>query len=470
MVSFKNFILVEQDGGMAIDLTPLELSGPQKSGEDVITGKHETAKVLHYSFSLPAGYTCPYATECRSRTVGSGKVHRGNQVGTVVDGPLCKFRCFAASNEGIYADARAVRNRNMEKLTGIHPDKHFPDDEVRDKYNINKGTEFDQLDAAFRNDEAELGDSLNDISHTIHDQSHIKKLIVETIQRYKTRIIKTGPKYNGGGVIRVHVSGDFYSQAYFNAWMEAAAEFQPNGNFPGITFYAYTKSIPYWIKAKNAGIIPENFKLNASYGGSKDSMIDENLLKFAKVCFSKEEAENYAFKYIDRNGNLVEKVGLLICEEDDAPAYESDEPFALLLHGTQPKGSEAADSIEKIKNDIKDEKLAERIGYFVDQGDTPLHAHFKVEIYLTANSNVDDARKGQTKAINGRIVKTVNKIAVLLYRNDNGLAPDAPIKDAVKLKAYKQYKAQATDIFKEIYPDAMAWAKKKHKVEDRTDF
>lgn len=214
----------------------LELSGPQGSSIDPITGEYLTAKVLHPSFSLPAGYTCPYATECRSRTTASGVKYKGNDVGVVVDGPLCKFRCFAASNEAIYADARAMRNRNMEKLTGIHPDKDIGDIRKKNPLNINVVGD-DELDKELRGDESKFGDIINAASHTFHDEKHIEDLLVKTIasnEQYITNIGKkvhkksltTGGKVNSArAIIRVHVSGDFYSQEYFNAWMKAAAYF-----------------------------------------------------------------------------------------------------------------------------------------------------------------------------------------------------------------------------------------------------
>jgi hypothetical protein len=57
--------------------------------------------------------------------------------------------------------------------------------------------------------------------------------------------------------IRIHVAGDFFSQAYFDAWLMVAR------SRPDIAFYAYTKSIPFWIHHRQSDL-PENFKLNAS--------------------------------------------------------------------------------------------------------------------------------------------------------------------------------------------------------------
>ena len=63
-----------------------------------------------------------------------------------------------------------------------------------------------------------------------------------------------------GSIVRVHVSGDFFSEAYFKAWMLAA--FQR----PDVRFYAYTKSVHFL--ARNLAMVPHNFSLTVSEGGS----------------------------------------------------------------------------------------------------------------------------------------------------------------------------------------------------------
>jgi hypothetical protein len=402
-------------------------------------------------------------------------MYKGNHVGTIVDGPLCKFRCFAASNEAIYADAREVRNRNFEKLSGIHVDKQFTDKATRDQYKINAHPELevDQFDAELKQKGA-LGDVIGDVTHTIHDETHILETIIRTIEVYKNRIMKlNAPKHNGKGVVRVHVSGDFYSQEYFDAWMKAA------DNFPDIQFYAYTKSIPYWQHSLD--IIPSNFMLNASYGGKHDEMIKDLRLKFAKVCFSAEEANNYPYEkdgltlqtfgpdreevqteYLEASGAVVQIKGLPICEEDDAPAYNSEVPFALLLHGVQPKGSPAATAIAGIKNSIKNETLAKRVSHFIAQGDSALIARIKVPVYLAAYSNIKESTKDKEpqvlkKSKDRRLVKTKNIIAVILFKGANKLGED----DKVATSKAKEFKPQAEEYFNELYPVAEKYYKTK---------
>ena len=94
--------------------------------------------------------------------------------------------------------------------------------------------------------------------------------------------------------IRIHASGDFFSQPYFDQWMEYI-----RAN-PSVEFWAYTKSLRYWVARKND--IPDNLSLNASYGGKEDHLIAMHGLSFAIVVQQAEEAE---------------EMGLAICDNDD---------------------------------------------------------------------------------------------------------------------------------------------------------
>lgn len=126
-------------------------------------------------------------------------------------------------------------------------------------------------------------------------------------------------------IIRLHVAGDFFNQTYFDAWLEVAR------NNPDKLFYAYTKSLPFWIKRMNE--IPNNLKLTASKGGRFDHMIDEYKLKYVQVVTSIEEAE---------------ALGLEL-DHDDSHAYASDKSFSLFIHGTQKAGSEMGKAQSKLR-------------------------------------------------------------------------------------------------------------------------
>lgn len=126
-------------------------------------------------------------------------------------------------------------------------------------------------------------------------------------------------------IVRIHVSGDFFSEAYFLAWCDVAR------SFGQITFYAYTKSLPFWVA--NLSEVPSNLRLVASEGGRFDYLIKEHGLRSARVFLDPREAE---------------VLGLAI-DHDDSHAYDGNESFALLLHGTQRKGTVAAKALASLR-------------------------------------------------------------------------------------------------------------------------
>ena len=75
--------------------------------------------------------------------------------------------------------------------------------------------------------------------------------------------------------LRIHMSGDFFSQYYFDMWLEMAK------NHPDIEMWAYTKSVNYWVNRIHE--IPDNLTLTASYGGKHDGLISQHRLKHVKV-------------------------------------------------------------------------------------------------------------------------------------------------------------------------------------------
>jgi len=183
--------------------------------------------------------------------------------GKLTDGPNTQFRCFAASAEAVYPNVRIARWHNFDLLK---------------KLTTNKAADL---------------------------------------------ILNSLPKK--ANIVRIHVSGDFFNESYFLAWLQVAKL------KPEVLFYAYTKSLIYWVNYIKE--IPSNLVLNASEGGKLDAQILEHGLKFAKVVYSPEQAE---------------ELGLLIDHTDEA-AYKTKESFALLIHGQQPKGSKASQSIKDLK-------------------------------------------------------------------------------------------------------------------------
>jgi len=132
------------------------------------------------------------------------------------------------------------------------------------------------------------------------------------------------------GIVRIHVAGDFFNADYMRAWYNVASM------NPSILFYGYTKSLRYWQFHIKEYPILDNFILTASYGGRDDNLISEYGLRSAKVVFSESEANT---------------LGLEI-DSDDSHAARPDmrnQDFALLIHGVQPAGSEAAKAVSALK-------------------------------------------------------------------------------------------------------------------------
>ncbi len=65
-------------------------------------------------------------------------------------------------------------------------------------------------------------------------------------------------------IIRVHDSGDYYSNEYIDKWMAIAEA------LPHILFYSYTKSVPLFRDRT----WPANFDIIFSEGGTRDDLID----------------------------------------------------------------------------------------------------------------------------------------------------------------------------------------------------
>jgi hypothetical protein len=130
-------------------------------------------------------------------------------------------------------------------------------------------------------------------------------------------------------IMRVHVGGDYFVTEYLQAWIEVAKR------NPEKIFYSYSKSLHLFRQFA----LPENLVLTASRGGKYDELIDLNGWKEALVVYSEEEDE---------------QKGLEI-DHDDTHAAFGKENFALLIHGTQPKGSAASIALSAIN---KAKKLA----------------------------------------------------------------------------------------------------------------
>lgn len=213
-----------------------------------------------YSLDLLSGWTCPAAKLCMSKAM---EVDDGRR--TVKDGPHTQFRCFSASQEAQYTGVYNRRKHNTKIIKQATRGGSL-------------STCLAALEASFPAD---------------------------------------------AGIIRQHVSGDFFNDTYFAAWLELAR------NHSDALFYAYTKQLPLWIKHRS--FIPDNVVLTASRGGRYDNLIDTHGLRESVVIYYENEA-----KYE--------------IDEDDSHAANPEwrnRSFNLLIHGTGPPGTRHSKAVQK---------------------------------------------------------------------------------------------------------------------------
>ena len=92
--------------------------------------------------------------------------------------------------------------------------------------------------------------------------------------------------------VRIHMSGDFYSQDYFDMWLGICKDHSQ------VEFWAYTKSLNYWVNRLDQ--IPENLTLTASMGGKHDNLIALHNLKHVEIIKNKEQANGRPIDVKDR--------------------------------------------------------------------------------------------------------------------------------------------------------------------------
>ena len=115
-------------------------------------------------------------------------------------------------------------------------------------------------------------------------------------------------------ILRLHDSGDFYSIAYLNKWIEIA---KANKD---VIFYAYTKSIPFFKRSKEMDttfLLPKNLIIIFSEGSKKDNLINITKDRHSRI-----------FKDI----NSLLKAGYINASDNDLNAIKDNKKVGLLLH------------------------------------------------------------------------------------------------------------------------------------------
>jgi hypothetical protein len=209
------------------------------------------------------------------------------ETGKIQDGPHTQFRCYAANTEALFSNVRVGRWNNFE--------------------------------------------AVKEAKTTLQIAALLDRSI--PLRKGKTKLV------------RFHQSGDFFNQAYFDAWLLVARQ------NPDLLFYGYTKALPFWVK--RLGEIPVNFKLVASRGGTHDHLIEEHGLRSVRVVLSEREAK---------------RKWKLPIDHDDTHAWKYDGDFAIVIHGTQPAGSKAGKAWYKISKRGKGGYKAKYFAHYTKKG------------------------------------------------------------------------------------------------------
>ncbi len=130
-------------------------------------------------------------------------------------------------------------------------------------------------------------------------------MILEIKQWLKRKLVKTL-------VVRIHDSGDFYSEEYLNKWLEIMTHFRDDN----VRFYAYTKQ----VKMFTGRVTPDNFRVIFSFGGRQDSLIRDTSYH-ARVFKTHKELRNA--RYLNASS------------DDMVAAFGNSTRIGLVYHGNK---------------------------------------------------------------------------------------------------------------------------------------
>lgn len=112
--------------------------------------------------------------------------------------------------------------------------------------------------------------------------------------------------------IRIHDSGDFYSEEYLDKWLEIVRA------RPNVQFYAYTKMVSLFKRRLKD--IPSNFVVIFSFGGTEDKLIDVSKDRHSLVFTALKELKSR---------------GYANASEQDDIALGKNPKIGLVYHGTK---------------------------------------------------------------------------------------------------------------------------------------
>ena len=158
------------------------------------------------------------------------------------------------------------------------------------------------------------------------------KRVLDDLEGWKVDMIEEATKRASGGYVRIHDSGDFFSDEYLLAWLDVARA------VPGTTFYAYTKEVSRF-KRLVEGNAPANFRWLYSMGGKEDALIDVENDRHAEVFPSAEALE--AAGYYNQEASDILAV--------EAPTNKIGIVVNNIPHFKRKQGGETFGSLQRAK-------------------------------------------------------------------------------------------------------------------------
>lgn len=160
-------------------------------------------------------------------------------------------------------------------------------------------------------------------------KAHVRNLesIVNDPEGWKTELtneLKT-KRYQGGKSVRIHDSGDFFTEQYFLLWLDIAKE------NPHVFFYAYTKEVAMVKKHE----LPDNFVIIFSMGGTQDHLVDKEKDRHADVFPSIEALEEAGYSDQEASDLLAAtlpttKIGIVVNNIPHLKKKQGQETFGTL--------------------------------------------------------------------------------------------------------------------------------------------
>jgi len=153
------------------------------------------------------------------------------------------------------------------------------------------------------------------------------ELIVDDAEGWKNQLTNElkAKRYQGGKSVRIHDSGDFFTEQYFLLWLDIAKE------NPHVFFYAYTKEVAMVKKHE----LPDNFVIIFSMGGTQDHLVDKEKDRHADVFPSIEALEEAGYSDQEESDLLAAtlpttKIGIVVNNIPHLKKKQGQETFGTL--------------------------------------------------------------------------------------------------------------------------------------------